>query len=84
MRSFGGEGVRGDAIAAKGDSGAPAFSVHNGEAFVTHMIAAGDTKAGKLSTNSNCANNDPYKKSIGTAAYHLNNIGYQAVGSSRQ
>lgn len=83
-RSFGGEGVRGDASAADGDSGGPAYSVHNGEAFVTHLVTSGDPKAGRASSNSNCDNIDPYKKSIGAAAYHLNSIGYQAVGSSRQ
>lgn len=81
--SYEGHGVRGDADAASGDSGGAAFSLHNGgEAFITHMITHGDPKAGQYSSNSNCYNVNPYKKSIGPAAYHLNGT-YEIQGSSR-
>ncbi|MFC6723111.1 hypothetical protein ACFQE1_01630 [Halobium palmae] len=80
--SYDGHGVRGSADAASGDSGGPAFSLHNGDAYVISLVTQGDPKAGQRNSNSNCRNINPYKKSIGTAAYRLNNNGYQAQGSS--
>lgn len=79
---FGGHGVRGNANSAPGDSGGPSFSVHNGDAYLTHLVTHGDPKAGRQSYNNNCLNENPYKKGLGTAAYHLD-PGYEVDGSSR-
>ncbi|WP_144240095.1 chymotrypsin family serine protease [Haladaptatus cibarius] len=79
--SYDGHGVRGSADVAKGDSGGPAFSLHNGDAYVTHIVTQGDPKGGRYTSNSNCYDTDPFKKSIGTAAYYLNNE-YPIQGSS--
>lgn len=81
-RSYHGHGVRGSANVADGDSGGPAFSLHNGDAYIISPVTQGDTIAGKKSSNSNCRNENPYKKSIGTAAYYLNQIGFQTTGTS--
>lgn len=78
---FGGHGVRGNADIAHGDSGGPAFSLHNGDAYLIYITTHGDPKAGTKSGSNNCQGISPFKKSLGTAAYHLNSD-YQIQGSS--
>lgn len=82
--SFGGHGVRGDATAAGGDSGGPAFSLHDGDAYITHIISHGDPKVDEYQSTW-CSGTDEttYNKSMGTAAYHINSQGYKIIGSSR-
>jgi hypothetical protein len=78
---YDGHGVRGSANAAKGDSGGPAYSMHDGDAYVTHIVTQGDPKSGQTN-NQTCLGNYPYKKSIGTAAYWINYFYHNILGSS--
>lgn len=70
MPSFWGHGVRGGADTAVGDSGGPAFSLHDGDAYIIFNVGFGD--GGQQATNANCVNHDPYKESVGAAAYRIN------------
>jgi hypothetical protein len=81
--SFGGHGVKGGAMAARGDSGGPAFSLHDGDAYITHMITHGDPKVDSYKDTYCGESKDTWNKSLGTAGYHLNDQGYKIIGSSR-
>lgn len=84
--SFEGHGVRGSADAAKIDSGGPAFSLHGGDAYLTHMISQGDKNFGKDTDTTYHCHSDfhPFKKSLGPAAYYIHNeYNYEIQGSSR-
>jgi hypothetical protein len=75
-----GEGVRGSADAAKGDSGGPAYSVENNDAYLLYHVSQG---AGEnVDYTIDCGGTQyPYKKCVGTAAYWVNNNGYKIKSS---
>lgn len=77
--SYGGHGVRGSARGATGDSGAPSFSLHDGDAYLIYMVTQGEESR----TPYNCIDASEYEKTLGTAAYELNDQGYSIQGSSR-
>jgi hypothetical protein len=77
--SYAGEGVRESATAAGGDSGGTGFSLHDGEAYVTHLITQGDPKS--TQSTADCNNADQYSKSMGVAVYLINSA-YNVIGSS--
>lgn len=80
--SYGGHGVRGSAAVAEGDSGGPAFSLHDGDAYITHIVTQGDPKVDDYK-DTYCNNEKTtWNKSLGTAAYHINSKGYKIIGSS--
>lgn len=73
-----GHGVRGSANMADGDSGGVAYSMHDGDAYTTNITTQ---MSGSLYNYDNCKNNAVYSKSLGTAAYHINEH-WDVVGSS--
>jgi hypothetical protein len=70
-----GEGVRGSADGAAGDSGGPYYSVESGDAYILahHVYGTG----GDAGYNVNCfGSRDVTNKTIGMPAYWVNNEGY--------
>lgn len=73
--TFGGHGARGSADGAAGDSGGPAFAVEGGEAVYLYLHSWGT--GGKTNTYNSCADEYTWEKTMGTAAYAINNSGYK-------
>lgn len=82
LPSFDGHGVRGSAAAAPGDSGGVAFTLEGGDAYLLSLVTHGDPSAGRGTPTDNCANATAYRVSLGTAAYHLDDSGYEVLGES--
>jgi len=75
---YGGEGVRGDAISGPGDSGGPAYSVENGDAYMLYRVTKGQNMDCGFDT---CAGDEGLAcKTIGTAAYYVTDtLGYNIM-----
>lgn len=80
LPSFDGHGVRGSAAAAPGDSGGVAFTLEDGDAYLLSLVTHGDPSAGRGTPADNCASATAYRVSLGTAAYHLDDSGYEVLG----
>jgi len=76
--TYHGHGVRGSADLAGGDSGGCGYSMHNGDAFVTHIT----TQSDEYKNTNNCINANRFNRAWGTAAYHINNQHWSVVGKS--
>lgn len=78
---FNGEGVRGDADSANGDSGGPCFDIQNGgaDAELLYHVSRGtpETKKGEIYLDCIDSTVDLFNKHEGPAAYAVFNRGYE-------